>query len=257
MERDDYTDGGTSASPPTATRLSVTPPPTTSTGGTAYPDAEEAGSPDSPRPESEFHAFFEQHHRQLARLAYLLTSDHDAADDITADAFTAAWRHWGRVRQVDNPLAYMRRTVANMATSRLRRIMRERRGLGMLGTMAETHCVDTDVPAVVDVRAALMSLPTRKRECVVLRYAFDLSEHETARTLGISIGTVKSQTSKGAGELERLLETSVRDTERLTPSPPAAAPSAQSRKKSGARKGLPRPRREADPPARLRGGEAT
>ncbi len=254
MERDDYTDGDESAGPPTATSATAI-----STGGAAHPDAEESGFPDAPRAEAEFHAFFEQHHRQLARLAYLLTSDHDAADDITADAFTAAWRHWGRVRRVDNPLAYMRRTVANMATSRLRRIMRERRGLGMLGNMAETHCVDADVPAIVDVRAALMSLPARKRECVVLRYAFDLSEHETARTLGISVGTVKSQTSKGAGELERLLETSVRDTDRWTSSPPAAAASAsaQSKKKSGARKGLPRPRREADPSARLRGGEAT
>ncbi len=222
MERDNYTDGDRSASP-----------------------------------EAEFHVFFEQHHRQLARLAYLLTNDHDAADDITADAFTAAWRHWARVRQVDNPLAYMRRTVANMATSRLRRIMRERRGLGMLGNMAETNSVDTDVPAVVDVRAALMSLPARKRECVVLRYAFDLSEHETARTLGISVGTVKSQTSKGAGELERLLAASAHETAWAAPSPPVATPPARGGTKTGVRKGLSRPRRGVDPPARLRGGEAT
>ena len=59
--------------------------------------------------------------------------------------------------------------------------------------------------AVVDVRAALDRLPFRKRACVILRHAFDLSEKETALALGISVGAVKSQTSKGMAELERVL----------------------------------------------------
>jgi DNA-directed RNA polymerase specialized sigma24 family protein len=57
----------------------------------------------------------------------------------------------------------------------------------------------------VDVRAALDRLPFRKRACVVLRHAFDLSEKDTALALGISVGAVKSQTSKGMAELERVL----------------------------------------------------
>jgi len=61
------------------------------------------------------------------------------------------------------------------------------------------------VAAVVDVRAALDRLPFGKRACVVLRHAFDLSEKDTARALGISVGAVKSQTSKGLAELERVL----------------------------------------------------
>jgi DNA-directed RNA polymerase specialized sigma24 family protein len=48
-------------------------------------------------------------------------------------------------------------------------------------------------------------LPFRKRACVVLRHAFDLSEKDTALALGISVGAVKSQTSKGLAELERIL----------------------------------------------------
>ncbi|WP_267893419.1 sigma factor-like helix-turn-helix DNA-binding protein, partial [Streptomyces kebangsaanensis] len=50
-------------------------------------------------------------------------------------------------------------------------------------------------------------LPFRKRVCVVLRHAFDLSEKDTAQALGVSVGTVKSQTSKGMAELQRLLGT--------------------------------------------------
>ncbi|MFE1349758.1 SigE family RNA polymerase sigma factor, partial [Streptomyces sp. NPDC058757] len=44
-----------------------------------------------------------------------------------------------------------------------------------------------------------------KRACVVLRHAFDLSERVPALALGVSVGTVKSQTAKGMAELQRLL----------------------------------------------------
>jgi RNA polymerase sigma factor (sigma-70 family) len=57
----------------------------------------------------------------------------------------------------------------------------------------------------MDVRAALRRLPLRRRECVVLRYAFDVPEREVAEILGISVGTVKSQTSRGADQLASLL----------------------------------------------------
>jgi RNA polymerase sigma factor (sigma-70 family) len=62
------------------------------------------------------------------------------------------------------------------------------------------------VPAVLDVRTALRRLPYRRRACVVLRYAFDLPEQEVAAVLGISVGTVKSQTSRGAKQLAEILQ---------------------------------------------------
>ncbi|WP_230204929.1 SigE family RNA polymerase sigma factor [Parafrankia elaeagni] len=222
---------------------------------------------------AEFQDFFASHHRELARFAYLLTGDHDVADDLTADALTAAWSRWDRVSAADSPIAYVRRIVANLATSRLRRVIRERRGMTMLGMLADSsgHATDGgDLTAAVDLRAALMALPVRKRACVVLRYAFDLSEAETARVLGISTGTVKSQTSKAVVELERLLGTC---PDLLPPDLPAgparrreqAAPPAH---KPGARRAVaPRSRRRpagaGDPAAatrsalhRLRDGEA-
>ncbi|ADI11253.1 putative sigma factor [Streptomyces bingchenggensis BCW-1] len=165
-------------------------------------DLAPAGPPDV---QEEFRDFFERHHAELARLAHLLLGSSDGADDLAADALVAVWHQWERVRVADHPAAYARGVVANLARSRIRSLVRERRRVALFSSQRADHVDDPDVSAVVDVQAALVRLPFRKRACVVLRHAFDLSERETARTLGISVGTVKSQTSRGIAELERLL----------------------------------------------------
>jgi RNA polymerase sigma-70 factor (sigma-E family) len=152
-----------------------------------------------------FHAFFERHYDELARLAALLTGEADAADDLAADALVAIWRRWDRVSAAEHPAAYARGVVANLARSRIRSAVRERRRIALFWSQRSDRVEDPDVPAVLDLREALQRLPFRKRACVVLRHAFDLSERDTAAALGISVGTVKSQTSRGVAELERLL----------------------------------------------------
>ncbi|KOT98092.1 RNA polymerase sigma factor [Streptomyces sp. NRRL F-4707] len=156
---------------------------------------------------AEFHAFFERHYAELARLAHLLTGEPDAADDLAADALLALWHRWDRVRAADHPVAYARGVVANLARTRVRSAVRERRRVALFWSPREERTEDPDVAGVVDVQEALRRLPFRKRACVVLRHAFDLSEKDTALALGVSVGTVKSQTSKGVAELQRLLGT--------------------------------------------------
>jgi RNA polymerase sigma-70 factor (sigma-E family) len=149
-----------------------------------------------------FRAYFERHHASLSRLAYLMTGETQAADDLAADALAEVWRHWERVQAADDPVAYGHGIVMNLARQWVRRRGRER--LLTMGLSGRTH-PGTDVPAVLDVRRALRQLPHRRRACVVLRYAFDLSEREVAVTLGISVGAVKSATSRGAKQLAGLL----------------------------------------------------
>jgi RNA polymerase sigma-70 factor (sigma-E family) len=156
---------------------------------------------------AEFRAFFERHYAELSRLAHLLTGEPDAADDLAADALLALWHRWDRVRAADHPAAYARGVVANLARTRVRSAVRERRRVALFWSQREERTENPDVPGVVDVQEALRRLPFRKRACVVLRHAFDLSERETALALGVSVGTVKSQTSKGMAELQRLLGT--------------------------------------------------
>ncbi|WIM95172.1 SigE family RNA polymerase sigma factor [Actinoplanes oblitus] len=149
-----------------------------------------------------FRAYFERHHASLSRLAYLMTGESSVADDLAADALTEVWRHWERVQAADDPVAYGHGILMNLARQWVRRRGRDRLlGLGLAGRAPG----GSDVPAVLDVRSALRKLPHRRRACVVLRYAFDLSEREVAATLGISVGAVKSATSRGAKQLAVLL----------------------------------------------------
>ena len=154
-----------------------------------------------------FHQFFERHHASLSGLAFLLSGDPAVADDLAADALTEVWRHWERVSAAGDPAAYARGIVANLTRNWIRRQGRARRGLALLGLgLGGERASVSDVPAVLDVRTALKRLPYRRRACVVLRYAFDLPEREVADILGISVGAVKSQTSRGAKQLAELLK---------------------------------------------------
>jgi RNA polymerase sigma-70 factor (sigma-E family) len=152
-----------------------------------------------------FEEFFRRYQGGLGRLAFLLTGELTAAEDLTADVFMAVWRQWATVSTVDTPLAYVRRIMVNTAASRARRLTREQRRIALVHAGEVEALRDADRAGSLDVRAALLRLPIRRRACVVLRHAFDLSEAETAHALGVSIGTVKSQTSKAVAQLQRLL----------------------------------------------------
>ena len=190
---------------------------------------------DRPR-EHAFHNFFEAHHGELARMASLITGDSSVADDLAADALAEIWRYWDRVAAADDSLAYARGVLVNIARSWNRRHGLEEHGNRLLGLFRrEDRTAEADVPAALDVRAALARLPYRRRACVVLRYAFDLSEREVANVLGISVGTVKSQTSRGAAQLAALIAESGGGTPRIKDSADPRA--ALARTAAGGRRG--------------------
>jgi RNA polymerase sigma-70 factor (sigma-E family) len=152
-----------------------------------------------------FATVFNAHHRQAVRLAYLLTSDPHQAEDVAAEAFAKVYVRWqrGEVRDVG---AYLRRAVANEANSKLRRRYLERReAQRRTGDDRGVRLTDERAAEHDQVWQAIQRLPDRQRRAVVLRYYEDLSEAETAEILGCSVGTVKSQVSRGLTRLQQLL----------------------------------------------------
>lgn len=154
--------------------------------------------------EDEFAAFVVTHGRGLDRLAYFLVGDAQAAEDLNADVMLAMWTQWHQVRLAEHPLAYVRRAMVIQAAKRYRRAARERLGMLRLQSLRPSAASDPDGDDVVDVRSVLEKLPPRRRACLVLRFGFDLSEREVAATLGISVGTVKSQTSKAVHQFRQV-----------------------------------------------------
>jgi RNA polymerase sigma-70 factor (sigma-E family) len=132
----------------------------------------------------------------LLRTAYLLTRDHALAEDLLQTALTKAWFSWSRIQ--GDPEPYVRKILVNTFASWWRR---KWNGEQAHADVPEPEPDGSTPDDRHDLWTAMGRLPRRQRAVVVLRYVEDLSEAETARLLGISPGTVKSQTSKALAKL--------------------------------------------------------
>ena len=136
--------------------------------------------------------------------AWYCTGDAGHAEDIAQAAFARAYAAWGRVSRAGDPDAYVRRIVINENRKRFRRHRVPEDLRGDLDVPLAEQPVDRQGPeerqALLD---ALARLGPRQRAVIVLRYWLDLSEAETAAALNCSVGTVKSQASRGLATLRK------------------------------------------------------
>jgi RNA polymerase sigma-70 factor (sigma-E family) len=150
---------------------------------------------------------FRAHYGSLLRLAVVLADDHATAEDLVQDAYVRMHRSWGRLRDPDKALAYLRACVANGSHSRLRRLRTARRHVEPAHPNAPSaEQVAAEHQEHADVYSALGRLSQRQREVLVLRYYGELSEAEIAAALGISTGAVKSHAHRGIAALEQAME---------------------------------------------------
>lgn len=148
------------------------------------------------------------HHRGLLRLAYVLCGDPAEAEDIVGDVFARAWPRLSRGK-IDDPGAYLRRAVVNAVASwRRHRFVVRREALRRRPeppvTDASGQMAERDL-----LWSALRALPVGQRQVIALRFLEDLSETETAATLGVAQGTVKSRTARALEALRRALDEDV------------------------------------------------
>jgi RNA polymerase sigma-70 factor (sigma-E family) len=147
------------------------------------------------------------HYRELVRLAAFLTGDRDNAEEVVQDAYVKMHASWRRVRELDKAEAYLRTTVVNLSRSRLRhRVVTQKHQPEPMGDAASAESLAMEHAQHAEVLEALHALPKRQREAVVLRYYADLSEAQTAESMGCSVGAVKSHTSRAMAALRPLLE---------------------------------------------------
>ncbi len=124
---------------------------------------------------------------------------------IWRGAFVRAWRSWGRLRQEQSARAYLHAIVVNLARTSHRRQLRELQARAAAGWIGVAAGEEADAGEGIDLLRAIARLPVRKRACVVLRFYADFTEADTAAALGISVGTVESQTARALRTLQQLL----------------------------------------------------
>jgi RNA polymerase sigma-70 factor (sigma-E family) len=148
----------------------------------------------------EYDSFVVQRSPRLLRVAYLLARDWGTAEDLLQASLVKAWFAWSRIS--GDPEAYVRRIIVTTFTSWRRRrwvaeVPQEPPDVRFTADSSQQHA-DRDA-----LWQALGRLTPRQRAIVVLRYFEDLTEGQTAETLGIQIGTVKSQTSRAMARLRQ------------------------------------------------------
>ena len=152
------------------------------------------------RADEEFAEFAQASYGGLRHAGYLLTGDRHAAEDAAQAALVRTYAAWSRVRR-DDAFAYARRVLVNYLTDGWRRRLREYPA----AELPEDPCGSPDPADEVALRqwlaGALGTLTVRERAVVVMRYLFDLPEATVARDLGITVGTVKSTSSRALAKL--------------------------------------------------------
>lgn len=134
----------------------------------------------------------------LTQVAYLLTFDAHEAHDVVQDCFLSAMQSWDAI---DNPDAYLRRSVANRAYKSTRDRSRRR-------AKDQRHQAEhlADVAEAEYLADAIAALPPKERAVVVLRYHLDLSTAEVAEALGIRQGSVGPTLTRALRRLEEAIK---------------------------------------------------
>ena len=146
---------------------------------------------------------YRAHASDAVRLAYLLTADRAAAEDIGQEAFVRIARKVFGLRDPEHAKAYLFRTVMNLTKGRGRKLSGERRAYARV-----QPAPDASAPDVADdsMWAALLDLPVRQRTALFLRYYLDQSEAEAAETLDCSPSALKSLVNRGLNALREQME---------------------------------------------------
>ena len=175
------------------------------------PDAHVGGTTSrSERRDAEFADYMAARQPSLLRTAYLLSGDRHTAEDLVQTALAKLYLSWDKVQQRESLDGYVRRILVNEHNSLWRRAWKRQET-----TVAHMPDRPAEAPSGrdADLWDFVQTLPRKQRAVVVLRYYEELSEAETAATLGVSVGTVKSQASRALASLRsRVDEIAVHDT---------------------------------------------
>ena len=149
--------------------------------------------------DAEFSDYMAARQPRLLRPAYLLTGDRHTAEDLVQTALAKLYLSWDKVQRQESLDGYVRRILVNEHNSLWRRAWKKRETT--TSELPEQPAEPQQSGHDAELWELVQTLPRKQRAAVVLRYYEQLSEAETAAVLGVSVGTVKSQTSRALATL--------------------------------------------------------
>jgi RNA polymerase sigma factor (sigma-70 family) len=138
-----------------------------------------------------FEEFYEREYPKMLKLAYALSGNRWAAEEIAQEGFLAAHRRWSKISSYESPGAWLRRVVSNLSVSFLRRRVVETKAL-VKYAVGRTDAIEHLPERDEEVWRAVRSLPRRQAQAIALHYVLDLPLSEIASTLECAEGTVKA-----------------------------------------------------------------
>lgn len=149
---------------------------------------------------------FADHLPRLRRYARALTGDRHAADDLVQDTLERGWSKFALWRRGSRLDAWLLAIMHNVFVSQYRSRPPPAVNLDDMVAEPASRAVQSDALEVRDLQAALAQLPPEQREVLLLVTLEEYSYAETARLLGVPIGTVMSRLARGREKLRTLLE---------------------------------------------------
>lgn len=154
-------------------------------------------------PEASYEEFVRASTVPLLRVAWLLTGDHHAAQDLVQETHVRMAARWSAVTRGDaDPMPYARTVLHRLHVDRWR--WRSRRPERLVDAVPDGAGRAVDPDLRMTLQAALATLTPRQRAVLVLRFLEDRTEVQAAEVLGCSPNTVKSQTRHALARLREL-----------------------------------------------------
>jgi RNA polymerase sigma factor (sigma-70 family) len=158
----------------------------------------------------EFTLWLRENQKAFLRAAKVICFDTQNAEDVLQEALADVFKRWKKIREHENPEAYLMRVMvskhADMRRKWLRRQQENETSWDLAENIRDIADQTDDVTQRLLVQAALKSLSAAQRAVLVLIYEHGMVLREVAEVLQIPIGTAASHLARGKAAVAAYVE---------------------------------------------------
>lgn len=158
----------------------------------------------------EFTLWLRENQKAFLKAAKVICFDTQNAEDVLQEALADVYKRWSKIREHENPEAYLMRVMVSKHADMRRKWLRKQQELETSWDLAENirDIADQteDVTQRLLVQAALKSLSAVQRAVLVLIYEHGMVLREVAEVLQIPMGTAASHLARGKAAVAAYVE---------------------------------------------------